>query len=95
MRELYTVTLKVHLFLHLTDDMMDFGPTSSFNTERLGMFLTVQVKMHSFSLRCESFNSLMQNRNIFSNRLAPSRDIARGFEVLENLRSVCAGSDTR
>ena len=26
--------LKVHLFLHLTDNMMDFGPTSSFNTER-------------------------------------------------------------
>lgn len=27
--------LKIHLFLHLTDNMMDFGPTSSFNTERL------------------------------------------------------------
>lgn len=27
--------LKIHLFLHLTDSMMEFGPTSSFNTERL------------------------------------------------------------
>lgn len=26
--------LKIHLFLHLSDSMIDFGPTSSFNTER-------------------------------------------------------------
>lgn len=26
--------LKVHLMLHLSDNMMDFGPTASFNTER-------------------------------------------------------------
>lgn len=26
--------LKVHLVLHLVDDMIDFGPTSAFNTER-------------------------------------------------------------
>jgi hypothetical protein len=26
--------LKVHLMLHLTDDMLDFGPSSAFNTER-------------------------------------------------------------
>ena len=26
--------LKIHLFLHLTESMMKFGPTSSFNTER-------------------------------------------------------------
>ena len=26
--------LKVHLILHLVDDMKEFGPTASFNTER-------------------------------------------------------------
>lgn len=26
--------IKIHLFLHLPDNMMDFGPTSSYNTER-------------------------------------------------------------
>lgn len=26
--------VKIHLFLHLTQSMADFGPTSSFNTER-------------------------------------------------------------
>ncbi len=85
--------LKIHLFLHLTDNMMDFGPTSSFNTERL----VCRKKHKNFIImhRCESFNSLMRARNIFANRLAPSRDIAKGFEVLETLRSVCAGSDTR
>ena len=26
--------VKIHLLLHLPDDMMDFGPTSAYNTER-------------------------------------------------------------
>ena len=26
--------MKIHLLLHLIDNMVDFGPTSSFNTER-------------------------------------------------------------
>ena len=26
--------VKIHLFLHLVDDMIEFGPTSAFNTER-------------------------------------------------------------
>ena len=25
---------KIHLLLHLTENMVDFGPTSAFNTER-------------------------------------------------------------
>lgn len=86
--------LKVHLILHLVDDMMDFGPTSSFNTERYHrvIFLSNIVAI-MYHCRCEAFNSLMRARNIFSNRLAPSRDIAHGFEVLENLRAVCAGNE--
>ena len=26
--------VKIHLILHLADDIRDFGPTSAFNTER-------------------------------------------------------------
>lgn len=26
--------VKIHLLLHLTDSMLEFGPTSGFNTER-------------------------------------------------------------
>ena len=26
--------VKIHLFLHLMGDMIEFGPTSAFNTER-------------------------------------------------------------
>ena len=30
----YRSKLKIHLLLHLPESMMDFGPTSAFNTER-------------------------------------------------------------
>ncbi|XP_064407340.1 uncharacterized protein LOC135352102 isoform X2 [Halichondria panicea] len=65
--------MKVHLLLHLVDDLCDFGPTAAFNTER-----------------CEAFNSLMREQKIFSNRRAPSRDIAVSFSTLEALRFVCS-----
>ena len=30
----YSSRLKVHILLHLVDDMVEFGPASCFNTER-------------------------------------------------------------
>ena len=30
----YKKKAKIHLLLHLPDDVIDFGPTSTFNTER-------------------------------------------------------------
>ena len=33
--------LKVHLLLHLTDDMLEFGPPARFNTERLNPIVTI------------------------------------------------------
>ena len=33
--------VKIHLLLHLTDNMVDFGPTSSFNTERYSVYITI------------------------------------------------------
>lgn len=41
--------------------------------------------------RCESFNGLMRNHNIYANREAPSRDIARSFAVIDHLRFICSG----
>ena len=41
--------------------------------------------------RFEVFNSLIRGTNVFSNRLVPSRDIARRFETLGHLRSICSG----
>ena len=90
--------VKIHLLLHLTSDMVDFGPTSAFNTERQAI-LHIKECRCTFSMthknkilcRCETFNSLIRGRNVYGNRLAPSRDIAKGFAVIEHLRFVCSG----
>ena len=53
--------VKVHLILHLAQNMLDFEPTSSFNTERLAMstfIVYMPVELHCFS-RCETYNSLI------------------------------------
>ena len=42
------------------------------------------------SHRCETFNSLIRAQNIFGNRMAPSRDIARQFSIIEHLRFICS-----
>ena len=47
--------VKIHTLLHLVDNMIDFGPTSAFNTERYvvtviqGYYNNVQV-LHYYSL---------------------------------------------
>ena len=42
--------------------------------------------------RFESFNSFIRAQNVYSNRRAPSRDIAYNFSVLEHIRAVCSGA---
>ena len=37
----YAKKVKIHLILHLVDCMISFGPTSAYNTERLGKEITV------------------------------------------------------
>ena len=79
--------LKIHLLLHIVDDMKNFGPAVSFCTERY----VSQFRIHGCACilflcaRCEAFNSNVRMHNVFSNRRAPSRDIARNFAVLNYL----------
>ena len=69
--------------------MKEFGPPSSFNTERYNKLLST---VHQYySCRCEAFNSKMRNYNVYSNKAASSRDIALSFAVLEDIRLVCDG----
>eukprot|EP00731_Ephydatia_muelleri_P013525 Em0007g835a len=56
---------KIHLILHLTECMEQFGPSSAFNAERF-----------------ESLNSRVCTFNVFSNRLAPSRDMLQHLQFL-------------
>ena len=84
--------VKIHLNLHLTQNMADFGHTSTFNTERYStswICLAQHCTLHTFH-RCETFNSLIRARNINANRLAPSRDIAEGFATIEHLHFICS-----
>jgi hypothetical protein len=66
---------KIHLLLHLPEVLLQFGPTSAYNTER-----------------CESFNSLVRTANVYSNKQAPSRDIATSFSVNETLYHISCGA---
>lgn len=43
--------------------------------------------------RFESFNSNIRMFNVFGNRLAPSRDIAKRFCILQHLRHICHGGN--
>ena len=44
-----------------------------------------------FLLSCESFNGDVRAQNIYSNRLAPSRDIGKHFAVLQYARHIIDG----
>ena len=52
--------------------------------------------LHAYTwvCRCESFNGLMRTQNIYSNKHAPSRDIAHAFNIVQGLRFICKGGTT-
>jgi len=82
---------KVHFILLLVECMEQFGPTSSFNSERytitfsyLLMFILVSVGVKHLILSSGA-------QNIFGNKMAPSRDIAVHFITIEHLRYITDG----
>lgn len=84
--------VKIHRLLHLIDNIVDFGPTSSFNTERYACLSLTSSLIVTYSFyRCETFNSLIRARSVYANRLAPSRDIAKSFAMIEYMQFLCAG----
>ena len=83
---------KIHLLLHLSNSMEEFGPASCFNTERLQTItLLLRITPTIFDLcRCEAFNKVMKSYNVHSNRRACSRDIATRFAKVEHLQFMCS-----
>ena len=86
---------KTHLALHLVDSMIKFGPCSAFSAERYVYRMYYHTCTRYFSFRFESFNSNVRNYNVHGNRLAPSRDIAMRFCILQHLRYICHGGSER
>jgi hypothetical protein len=41
--------------------------------------------------RYEAYNSLFRAASVYSNRMAPSRDIARSFAALERVKHIATG----
>ena len=81
---------KVHLMLHLVKCMKQFGPCSSFNSERYVTHCDMCGVAIMFTIhRCETFNSYIRAQNIYGNESAPSHDIACHFAVIEQLRHIC------
>ena len=81
---------KIHLLLHLVDNMLDFGPMSAFCTERWGEFKN-NATLNFY--RCESyFNGYIRKLNVYSNRQCISRDIATKTAVSEQLAHICSGA---
>ena len=44
-----------------------------------------------FVYRFEAMNSFLRAQNVYSNRRAPSRDIAQSFATISDVRYICSG----
>ncbi|OJT10831.1 hypothetical protein TRAPUB_12643 [Trametes pubescens] len=68
------VKLKLHILLHILEDVHTHGP---------GILNSTEV--------FEAFNAVFRGSSIFSNHLAPSRDIANSSAILESYKHVVSG----
>ena len=82
----FSCRLKTHLFLHLADLNLD-QPTAIILKD---VVLYCTYNIMSFC-RYEAFNSIVRCQNIYGNWQSPSKDIAKNFATIENLRFLCDG----
>ncbi|KAJ7838096.1 hypothetical protein B0H14DRAFT_3701249 [Mycena olivaceomarginata] len=68
------VKIKLHLLVHIPDDIRRFGPAIRFATEIY-----------------EAFNGVFRLCSIYSNRLAPSRDISQKFASMDRVKHILSG----
>ncbi|KAJ7931879.1 hypothetical protein B0H13DRAFT_1508910, partial [Mycena leptocephala] len=66
--------IKLHLLVHLPDDVRRFGPLIRGATDIY-----------------ESYNGVFRLCSIFSNRLAPSRDISTKFASMDRVKHFLSG----
>lgn len=76
-------------FLHLIDDMVEFGPANCFCTERYTLSFT--IIMHYLNHRFEAYNATIRAQNVYGNKQAPSKDIASKFASIGQLKFLCSG----
>ena len=55
------------------------------------MLLNYPLNIACLLCRFEYYNSKVREQNIFSNRRAPSRDIAKHFAILQHIRAITDG----
>ena len=83
---------RIHSILHLSD-VIDFGPTTVYNEERLECrndSCTI-VSTLLLSYRCESYKGIIRQFNLHANRKAPSRDITKKPTTAEHLQLLFSG----
>ena len=69
--------------------MAQYGPTSAYSVERFEFNMLTLYYFFLFS--CESFDADIRAQNIYSNRLAPSRDIGKHIAVSQYARHIIDG----
>ena len=84
--------IKVHILLHLPDNIRDFSHPSCYNTERFVNNSKHCADIPSHICRFEAFNSFIRSQNVFANRRAPSRDIGHKLSIIEYLRFLCSSN---
>lgn len=65
---------KLHLLVHLLDNIPRFGPAIRYSTEVY-----------------ECYNAIFRLCSVYSNHLAPSRDIARQFASMDTMKHIISG----